>query len=337
MKEILQHLFSYKSFTQSESEAILTDLAMGKYNSSQMAAFLSAYAMRGITVPELKGFRDAMLNLCIPVNLNGYHSIDVCGTGGDGKNTFNISTLTSFILAGAGYKVSKHGNYGISSVSGSSNILEYFGYKFTDNVDHIHESIEKTGICFLHAPLFHPAMKSIAPIRMELGVKTFFNMLGPLVNPSRPKTQMIGVFSLELARLYHHLFQHSNIKYYILHSLDGYDEISLTHDIRYFNWEGEGILESREFVQKPLLPSQIQGGKTLKESADMFYAILDGKGTEAQNAVVVANAAMAIRCLWPDKTIPEAMEESLRSLVRKKAKHRFSQFLELNESQNYRS
>jgi len=333
MKDILNHLFSHKSFTRAESESILTDLALGKYNPSQMAAFLAAYGMRAITVPELMGFRDAMLNLCIPINLKVYDPIDVCGTGGDGKNTFNISTLTTFVLAGAGYPVAKHGNYGVSSISGSSNIMEYFGFRFTNKKDLIEESMEKTGICFLHAPLFHPAMKSIAPIRRELGIKTFFNMLGPLVNPCRPNIQMIGVFNLELARLYYHLFQESGGRYVILHSLDGYDEISLTHTVKIFQNQGESILDPLLFHSRVFHPEEVAGGKSMEESAGLFMKILNGEGTEAQSRVVLANTAMAITCIKPEKSLEEALQEAEISLKDKRALERFNKLLEVNLAQ----
>ena len=201
MKDILNHLFEHKTFTKKEAKSILTNIATGKYNNSQMAAFMTAYCMRNITVEELEGFRDAMLDLCVPTGLENYELIDLCGTGGDGKDTFNISTLASFVTAAAGYKVAKHGNYGVSSGCGSSNVMEYLGYKFSNDQDIIKRSVDEAGICFLHAPLFHPAMKTMAPIRKELGVKTFFNMLGPLVNPAKPKNQSVGVFSQELARI----------------------------------------------------------------------------------------------------------------------------------------
>lgn len=337
MKDILNHLFSNKSFSESESELILTDLAGDKYNISQISAFLSVYALRGITVAELKGFRKAMLNLCLTVNLDEYNAIDVCGTGGDGKNTFNISTLTSFVLAGAGYQVTKHGNYGISSISGSSNILEFFGFRFTNQRDYLRESLDKIGICFLHAPLFHPAMKSLGYIRKDLGVKTFFNMLGPLVNPSQPKTQMIGVFNLELARLYHHLLQESETNYLILHSLDGYDEVSLTDDARYYRNSGEGIIGFQTFVPYALKPVDLQGGKTMEESAKIFYSILDGKGTEAQNSVVLANSILAIGCLDSDKTMEEIREVAYDSLIQKKALNKFKLLLEVNRKQSIKN
>src|SRR4051812_45334406 len=220
MKKILSHLFENKSFTREEAHRILISIARGEYNSSQIAAFVTAYGMRNITVQELQGFRDAMLDLCIKLDFSDYELIDLCGTGGDGKDTFNISTLASFIVAGAGYKVAKHGNYGVSSGCGSSNVMEYLGYQFTNDESKLNSSLDKAGICFLHAPLFHPAMKNVAPVRRELGVKTFFNMLGPLVNPAKPNNQIVGVYNLELARLYAYLYQKSEVNYTILNALD---------------------------------------------------------------------------------------------------------------------
>src|SRR6201992_3681541 len=228
MKAILNHLFENKTFTREQSKEILTNIAQGKYNNSQMAACMTAYCMRSITVDELEGFRDAMLELCLHIDLEAGETVDLCGTGGDGKDTFNISTLASFVVAGAGYKVAKHGNYGVSSGCGSSNVMEHLGYQFTNVEDKLKSSIHNANICFLHAPLFHPAMKTVAPIRRELGIKTFFNMLGPMVNPARPKNQLVGVYNLELARMYAYLYQRSDKQYTILNALDGYDEISLT-------------------------------------------------------------------------------------------------------------
>ena len=207
MKKILAHLFENKSFSRAEAQKILIAIARGEYQPAQIAAFITAYGMRSITVQELQGFRDAMLDLCVKVNLSDYELIDLCGTGGDGKDTFNISTLASFVLAGAGYHVAKHGNYGVSSGCGSSNVMEYLGYTFTNNEESLKRSLDEAGICFIHAPLFNPAMKIVAPIRKELGVKTFFNMLGPMCNPAQPKNQLVGVYSLELARLYAYLYQ----------------------------------------------------------------------------------------------------------------------------------
>src|SRR5687768_11158876 len=228
MKEILQQLFEQKALTKEAAYNVLVDLGQGRFNQSEMAAFLTVFLMRNITVHELEGFRDALLELCIKPDLGTHEVIDLCGTGGDGKDTFNISTLASFVVAGAGHKVAKHGNYGVSSGCGSSNVMEYLGYTFTNEQDVLRRSLDQAGICFIHAPLFNPAMKTVAPIRKELGVKTFFNMLGPMVNPAQPKNQIVGVFSLELARLYAYLYQDTDKNYTILHAVDGFDEVSLT-------------------------------------------------------------------------------------------------------------
>ncbi len=319
MKTILNHLFEYKTFSKEESKVILTNIAQGKYNNSQMAAFMTAYCMRNITVNELEGFRDAMLELCLPVELDTDTLIDLCGTGGDGKDTFNISTLASFVVAGAGYKVAKHGNYGVSSGCGSSNVMEYLGYKFTNDISTLKRNVDEAGICFLHAPLFHPAMKNVAPIRKELGVKTFFNMLGPLVNPARPKNQIVGVFSLELARLYAYLYQKTEKNYTILHALEGYDEISLTCDIKTFNKGGEKIITLNELGFDRLQPEQIAGGNTVPESADIFISVLVGDATAAQTNVVLCNAALAIQTLAPQKSFSDCFYEAEESLVSKKA------------------
>jgi len=319
MKQILNHLFEHKTFSKEESKTILTNIAQGKYNNSQMAAFMTAYCMRNITVDELEGFRDAMLELCLPVSLPSDDLIDLCGTGGDGKDTFNISTLASFIVAGAGYKVAKHGNYGVSSGCGSSNVMEYLGYKFTSDMDVLKRNVDDANICFLHAPLFHPAMKTVAPIRRELGVKTFFNMLGPLVNPARPKNQIVGVFSLELARVYAYLYQKSAKNYTILHALEGYDEVSLTCDFKTFSKAGEKINSISELGFDKLKPEEIAGGNTVPESADIFISVLVGEATQAQNNVVLCNAALAIQTLQPNKTFADCFYEAEDSLMSKRA------------------
>ncbi len=327
MKKILNHLFEQKTFGKDESKEILTNITLGKYNASQMAAFMAAYCMRNITVEELEGFRDGMLELCLKANLQEYELIDLCGTGGDGKDTFNISTLASFIVAGAGYKVSKHGNYGVSSGCGSSNVMEYLGYTFSNDTDHLKRSLDNAGICFLHAPLFHAAMKTVAPIRKELGVKTFFNMLGPLVNPARPKYQMVGVFSLELARLYAYLYQKSDTKYTIVHALEGYDEISLTCDFKTFSASGEHIHSIAQLGFDKIDPEKIGGGSTVKDSADIFKAVLEGDGTTEQNNVVVCNAAVAIRTIKPEQSFADCFYEAEESLQSKNALNSFKKML----------
>jgi anthranilate phosphoribosyltransferase len=327
MKKILNHLFEHKTFSRDESKEILTNITLGKYNPSQMAAFMAAYCMRSITVDELEGFRDGMLELCLKTDLSDYELIDLCGTGGDGKDTFNISTLASFVVAGAGYKVSKHGNYGVSSGCGSSNVMEYLGYKFSNDIDHLKRSLDNAGICFLHAPLFHAAMKTVAPIRKELGIKTFFNMLGPLVNPARPKFQMVGVFSLELARLYAYLFQKSKTGYTIVHALEGYDEISLTCDFKTFSPEGEHIHSISNLGFERIDPSKIGGGSSVQESAEIFKAVLDGEGSQEQNNVVLCNAAIAIRTIKPEKSFADCFYEAEESLNSGMALRSFNRLL----------
>ncbi|RVU02935.1 anthranilate phosphoribosyltransferase [Mucilaginibacter limnophilus] len=319
MKQILNHLFEHKTFTRQQSKEILTDIAQGKYNASQMAAFMTAYCMRSITVNELEGFRDAMLELCLPVNIEHDTLIDLCGTGGDGKDTFNISTLASFVVAGAGYKVAKHGNYGVSSGCGSSNVMEYLGYSFTNDMDKLKTGVDKANICFLHAPLFHPAMKTVAPIRRELGVKTFFNMLGPLVNPAKPKNQLVGVFNLELARVYAYLYQQSATKYTIVNALDGYDEVSLTGDFKTFSAEGEKINSIDSLGFERLNPDEITGGHTVADSAAIFTGVLNGDGTSAQNNVVLCNAALAIKTINPEKSFADCYYEAEEALLSKRA------------------
>ena len=326
MKQILNELVDHQSLTKATARQVLIDLALGKFNPSQMSSFMTVYMMRSITIDELQGFRDAMLELCIPVQLDA-PVIDVCGTGGDGKNTFNISTLSAFVVAGAGQPVAKHGNYGVSSACGSSNVLEYFGYKFTNNVDELKKSLDNTNICFMHAPLFHPAMKNVAPIRKELGVKTFFNMLGPMVNPAFPKKQLVGVFSLELARQYGYLYQDTDKEFVILHALDGYDEISLTGPFKYFFNKGERVATPEALGLPKLTYEDIAGGETVEQSATLFKSILDGKGTLAQNAAVIANSAMALFCADQKAGIPNAVDRATESLQSGSALNTFKKLL----------
>ena len=287
---------------------------------------MTVYMMRSITIDELEGFRDAMLELCIPVKIDA-PVMDVCGTGGDSKNTFNISTLVSFVVAAAGQPVAKHGNYGVSSVSGSSNVLEYFGYKFTNDIDELRRSIDRANICFMHAPLFHPAMKNVAPIRKELGVKTFFNMLGPMVNPAFPSRQLVGVFSLELARQYGYLYQQTKKNFVILHSLDGYDEISLTSSFKYFYNGGEVLAEPTDLNFNLLNHIDLRGGETVEESAKIFMKILEGNGTTQQNSVVIANAGMAIYCGHQQDGLANALSKAREALESGKALAGFKKLL----------
>jgi anthranilate phosphoribosyltransferase len=329
MKEILEHLYQHKTLSKAEAKTILIDIAAGKYNHYQIASFLTAFIMRNITLDELKGFREALLELCHRVNLSEYKVMDVCGTGGDGKNTFNISTLASFVVAGAGIPVAKHGNYGVSSISGSSNVLETLGVKFKTDEQQLKQQLDEANICFLHAPLFHPATKFVAPVRKELGVKTFFNMLGPLVNPAQPKVQLVGVFSLELARMYQYLFQEEQMQYTIIHALDGFDEVSLTGDCKLYSNQSEKIISANYFGCNSVQLDEIHGGETLDEAAKIFMDIIQGKGSEAQNNVVLANAALAIQT-HQNIEISEAMEKAKASLFGLKALQSFNALKQLS-------
>ncbi|MGI9550940.1 MAG: anthranilate phosphoribosyltransferase [Aurantibacter sp.] len=314
MKQTLNKLINHDILSKEDAKQILVNIAKGDYNTSQIAAFLTVYMMRSITIEELEGFRDALLELCLAVDLSDYNPIDLCGTGGDGKDTFNISTLASFVTAGADVKVTKHGNYGVSSKCGSSNVMEFLGIKFSNGADFLKKSIDEAGICVLHAPLFHPAMKNVAPIRKELGVKTFFNMLGPMVNPAFPKNQMVGVFNLELARMYGYLYQNTDKNFTVLHALDGYDEISLTGNTKTISNTSEGMLKPEDFGVEKIEQSEIAGGESIAESAQIFLDVLQGNGSKAQNNVVCANAGIAIatvRGLGPMEGFEQARESLL--------------------------
>ena len=320
MKKKLTRLTNHEILTRNEAKALLKNIATHPANDAQLASFLTVFMMRPIRVAELLGFRDALLELSVPLDFSQFDTIDLCGTGGDGKNTFNISTLTSFVVAGAGYKVAKHGNYSVSSASGSSNVLESLGYRFTNDETILKKQLDRSNICFLHAPLFHPAMKNFAPVRKALGVKTFFNMLGPLVNPSLPKKQLVGVFNLELARLYELLFQQTSIDYNIIYALDGYDEISLTGDFQTVTRAGAKILNPSQLHLTALKPQEIYGGESVSEATAIFKKIISAKGSQAQNNVVATNAAFAILLFHPELHFETAYEKALQSLLGGNAK-----------------
>lgn len=329
IKEILHDLLQCNTLTFDEANDLMTRVANGELNDAQIASFLTVYMMRSVTVDELLGFRNAILNLSVKMNFDEFQPIDVCGTGGDAKNTFNISTLTAFVLAGAGIKVAKHGNYGVSSVSGSSNMLEHFGYKFSTDESKLKRELEKTGICFLHAPLFHPALKTVAPVRKQLGIRTFFNMLGPLVNPSNPPVQVTGVFNLELQRIYHFIFQQHKNRYCVIHNIDGYDEISLTAPVKIFSASGEMVLSPEELGFKTLLPSDLYGGETVKDAAVIFKNVLNIAATQPQLDAVVANTTVAIQCYYPEKTLGECHSLANESLVSGSAKKAFERLMNM--------
>jgi len=331
MKQLLNRLINHETISKEEARNVLVNISNGAYNQSQIASFLTIYMMRSITVEELEGFRNALLELCLAVDFSEYNSIDLCGTGGDGKNTFNISTLSSFVAAGADINVTKHGNYGVSSVSGSSNVLEHLGVKFSNDKDFLNKCLDEAGICILHAPLFHPAMKNVAPIRKELGVKTFFNMLGPMVNPAFPKNQLVGVFNLELARIYGYLYQNTDKNFSILHGLDGYDEISLTGDTKVISNRSEMMLSANDFGVAQITQESIFGGDTIADAANIFTKVISGKGTEAQNNVVSANAGMAIATV-KNLTPKEGFERAKESLLSGKGLIALNKLQELSNS-----
>lgn len=314
MKKILNYLFEHKSLSREQAKEVLHTMSANVYSDAEIAAFITVYLMRSISIDELQGFRDALMELCVPVDLNGYEVIDIVGTGGDGKNTFNISTLSCFIVAGTGNKVAKHGNYGASSISGSSNVMEQLGYRFKADNDSLKKELDEANICFLHAPLFHPALKVVGQVRKNLGVRTFFNMLGPMVNPASPRYQLVGVYNLEMARIYNYMLQQGSSAFTIIHALDGYDEISLTGDTKVITNAGEKIFSAEELGKRMVDPADIHGGNSVEEAAKIFLRILKGDGSWAQNAVVLANSAMALQCTGRYKSYEECYQLAVESL-----------------------
>lgn len=328
MKATLNYLLNHQTLDQQTAYQTLLGIGRGEYNPSQIASFLTVFALRGITVEELTGFRNAMLEMLLPIDFQEFDAMDVCGTGGDGKDTFNVSTLSAFVVAGAGQRVAKQGNHGVSSAVGSSTVLEYLGIKFTNDIDYLRRKMETAYICYLHAPLFHPAMKNVAPIRKELGIKTFFNMLGPMINPSFTKKQLVGVFSLELARLYAYLYQQSNLQYLIVHALDGYDEVSLTGDFKITSAQSEQILSPIHLGLDTLAPAQLSGGDTLADSAKIFLNVLNDEATSAQKQVVLANAGLALYAANPSLSLTDAVAVARESLESKRALACFKKLIE---------
>ncbi|WP_126654248.1 anthranilate phosphoribosyltransferase [Chryseobacterium aureum] len=294
MKEILQYLFNHHTLSKSEAKAMMIEIAQNKFNAAEVTAFMSVFLMRNITLKELEGFREALLQMAVTVNIDASDAIDIVGTGGDGKDTINISTLASFVVAGAGQKVTKHGNYGASTTTGSSNVLEELGYQFKSTTEQLNEDLERANICFLHAPHFHPALQSVGLLRKSLGLRTFFNLLGPLVNPAKPKYSMIGVYNLEIARIYQYLLQKEDREFMLVHGLDGYDEISLTDDSKIITKKGEEIYSAEDLGFSSVTLEDIKAGNSIQETAKIFMNILEGKGTEQQNSVILANASVAL-------------------------------------------
>ena len=323
------YLFEHKTLSRDQAKEVLVNIGKGVYNEHEVTAFMTVYLMRSVTIEELQGFRDALLELCVSVDMNGFPVIDIVGTGGDGKNTFNISTLSCFIVAGTGQKVAKHGNYGASSISGASNVMEQLGYKFKNDKDRLKKEVDLANICFLHAPMFHPALKTVGPIRKNLGMRTFFNMLGPMVNPAFPQFQLVGVFNLEMARIYNYLLQQTDRAFTIIHGLDGYDEISLTNDTKVITKDGEKIMTPEQLGKRMVSAIDIHGGNTVDEAAKIFLKILKGEGSWAQNAVVLANAAMGLNCTGNYKSYEDAYGAAVESLESGKAHQALKKLIEL--------
>ena len=331
MKQILNRLFNHQHLSRPESKDILTRMAAGEYNEAQIAAFISVYLMRSISIDEFLGFTDALLDLRTNVDaLSAYNPIDIVGTGGDNKNTFNISTLSCFVVAGAGYKVAKHGNYGATSVSGASNVMEQHGVKFTSDISKLERSLDRTNIAYLHAPLFNNALKVVAPVRKALGVRTFFNMLGPVVNPILPKRNVLGVFNLKMARMYHYMYQQTDCDFSIVHGLDGYDEISVTGDFKIISKSGEKIYSPEELDFERCSESDLDGGSTPEHASLIFDDVINNRATNAQKNAVIANAAVAIQTINKDLQFEECIAQARESIDSGKAKKTFASFLDLN-------
>lgn len=327
MKHLLSRLYEHERLSREEAREALLRISRGEYNHMQVASFITVFQMRPVSIRELQGFRDALLELCIPVGLNGTEAIDIVGTGGDGKNTFNVSTLSAVVVAGAGYKVAKHGSYGVSSAVGSSNVLMALGYEFTNDPEKLRRQLDRSNICFLHAPLFHPAMKEVVPVRKQLGVKTFFNMLGPLVNPAQPSHQLFGTFSQELARMYQYIMQETGRRFAIVYSLDGYDEVSLTGPFKLRTNERDAILSPEDLGKPRLTQDDLYGGETEEEAAAIFRNVLNNEGSPAQFDVVTANAGLAIHCLKPEQPLEDCISEAKESLLSKRALKAFQNLI----------
>lgn len=329
MKQLLSKLIECQKLSFEEARSLMHSIARNELNEACIASVLTAFLIRTISIEELQGFRQALIELAVRVDLNDGYGIDMCGTGGDGKNTFNISTASSFVVAAAGYPVIKHGNYGASAISGSSNVMEHLGYMFSNDNSKLQSELDKTGICFLHAPLFHPALKAVGPVRKQLGIKTFFNMLGPLVNPANPAFRVSGVFSSEAGRIYSYFLQAEKKKFIVLHSLDGYDEISLTSPVKIFSPDGETMMNFSEYGFERVQPDDIRGGKTIEESGRIFLSVLENRATSAQKSVVIANSALAIKCIDPARSFTDCAGIATEALISGKASDVFKKLIQM--------
>jgi len=333
MKEVLSKMLNNEMLSRDTMHDILIGITQEKYPTEQIAALLTGLQMRGITVDELLGFRDGILETGVPALLDAPRYIDIVGTGGDQKNTFNISTCACFVVAGAGYKVAKHGNYAATSVSGASNVIELHGVKFTNDIDQLNRSINEAGIVYLHAPLFARAMKFVAPIRKNISFPTIFNLLGPIVNPSQPKAQLLGVATLDQMRLYNNVYQKLGIDYGIVNSIDGYDEISLTSNFKVTTNSYEKIFSPTDLGLSIAKPEDIRGasGSTKEDACEVFDAVLENRASESQKNVVLANAAFAIQVLEKgEKSIDECLAIARESVESGRALEVLKKYIAIN-------
>lgn len=329
MKTLFEKLYNDQTLSKQEAYELIVNIKEEKFNSTQLVAIMTFFNNRSVCVNELIGFKEALLDLSVNVKLDK-EAMDVCGTGGDGKNTFNISTLSAFVLAASGIPVAKHGNHGSTSISGSSDILKYFGYDFKTTSQELNQELEKFNLCFIHAPLFHPTLKLVAKQRKELGVRTFFNLLGPLVNPARVKYKYIGVYNLEVARLYNYVLQDQDSKYCLVHSLDGYDEVSLTSAFKCIGNSSERTFEPFDLGYEYLKQEQISSGSTIKYAAEIFVNVLSNKATEEQKKVVIVNSALAMNCYDSQRSITDCIQHCKETIESKKAFHLFNQIINQN-------
>ncbi len=331
MKKILNRLFDYKTLSRDEAGELFRNIVAGKYNEAQIASLITVFLMRNISLEELEGFRAALVEFSQPIQFEDNNYIDIVGTGGDGKDTFNISTCSSIVVAAAGYKVVKHGNYGSSSISGASNVIENHGITFTNNAEQHQRSLKECNFAYLHAPIFNSAMKEVAGVRKNLGIRNFFNMLGPTINPATPKYQLLGTYNLAMQRLYCYLFQRNNVDFAVVHSLDGYDEISLTSEFKVVTPSKERIYTPEELGFARVSQNELFGGDTTSAATQIFDSVLNGTASLAQQNCVIANAAFAINLVEPKMDVQDAIKCARNSIESGAARKCFTKFIELNK------
>ncbi len=330
MKQILNKLFDYQSLTSDQASELFRGITQGKYSDAQIASLMTVYLMRNITLEELNGFRSAILEFRKPISFGTHDYIDIVGTGGDGKDTFNISSCSSIVVAASGYKVVKHGNYGATSISGASNVMEQHGVKFTNDQDILKRSFDECNFAYLHAPMFNSAMGAVAAVRRSFGVRSFFNMLGPLINPAEPKNQLLGVYNLAMQRLYCYILQSNDTNFAVVHSLDGYDEISLTSQFKVCTSKGEKIYNPEDLGFAKACQSDLFSGETVEQAAAIFDNVLAGTATAPQSDCVVVNSAYAINVMEPQKSIEECIDIARQTIQSGRAAECMKRFVELN-------